>query len=156
MDFISFASWTGMPSLFETYFDTWHRIRQQDKAYSNIKILLYHWLLIYVHMSKPTGGRRPCDINCSKFFPAPFWSHNQKVAWVSLLYLPPKSNADYLPINSTMILSQSLVSDIDTITGIHIIMLGYTYINQQYYSTVGISMYDSILYYSSSTVYYQY
>ena len=45
---------------------------------------------------------------------------------------------------------------IDTITGIHTIMLGYTYINQQYYSTVGISMYDSILYYSSSTVYYQY
>ena len=43
---------------------------------------------------------------------------------------------------------------IDTITGIHIIMLGYTYINQQYYSTVGISMYDSILYYSSSTVRY--
>ena len=103
MDFISFASWTGMLSLFETYFGTWHRIRQQDKAYSNIKILLYHWLLIYVHVSKPTGGRRPCDINCSKFFPAPFWSHNQKVVWVSLLYLPTKSNADYLPINSTLI-----------------------------------------------------
>ena len=49
----------------------------------------------------------------------------------------------------------SIIS-IDTITGIHIIMLGYTYIYQQYYSTVGISMYDSILYYSSSTVYYQY
>ena len=111
MDFISFASWTGMLSLFETYFGTWHRIRQQDKAYSNIKILLYHWLLIYVHVSKPTGGRRPCDINCSKFFPAPFWSHNQKVVWVSLLYLHTKSNADYLPINSTLILSQSLDSD---------------------------------------------
>ena len=114
MDFISFASWTGMLSLFETYFGTWHRIRQQDKAYSNIKILLYHWLLIYVHMSKPTGGRRPCDINCSIFFPAPFWSHNQKVVWVSLLYLPTKSNADYLPINSTLILSQSLGSDHET------------------------------------------
>ena len=45
-------------------------------------------------------------------------------------------------------------ASIDTITGIHTIMLGYTYINQQYYSTVGISMYDSILYYSSSTVRY--
>ena len=111
MDFIAFASWTGMLSLFEAYIDTCLRIWQQDKAYSNIKILLYHWLLIYVHVSKPTGGRRPCDINCSKFFPAPFWSHNQKVVWVSLLYLHTKSNADYLPNNSTLILDQSLDSD---------------------------------------------
>ena len=27
---------------------------------------------------KPTSGLRPCDRNCSKFFPALFWSHNQK------------------------------------------------------------------------------
>ena len=88
--------------------------RTRHKAYSNIKILLYHWLLIYVHVSKPTGGRRPCDIKCSKFFPAPFWSYNQKVVWVSLLYLHTKSNADYLPINSTLILSHSLGSDHET------------------------------------------
>ena len=60
---------------------------------------------------KPTSGLRPCDINCSKFFPAHFWSHNQKVVWVSLLYLHTKSNADYLHTNSTLILSQSLDSD---------------------------------------------
>ena len=115
MDFISFASRIRMLSLFEnkypmtikhfsdTHLDTCHRVWQQDKANCNIKIPLYYWLLIYVHMSKPTSGLRPCDINCSKFFPAPFWSHNQKVVWVSLLYLPTKSNADYLPINSTLI-----------------------------------------------------
>ena len=85
MDFISFASWIRMLSLFEnknpmtikhfgdTHLDTCHRIWQQDKAnYNyNIKIPLYYWLLIYVHMSKPTSGLRPCDINCSKFFPRP-------------------------------------------------------------------------------------
>ncbi len=98
----------------DTHLDTCHRIWQQDKANYNIKIPLYHWLLIYVHMSKPTSGLRPCDINCSKFFPAPFWSHNQKVVWVSLLYLHTKSNADCLPINSTLILSQSLGSDHET------------------------------------------
>ena len=64
--------------------------------------------------SKATSGLGPCDINCSKIFPAPFWSHNQKVVWVSLLYLHTKSNADNLPINSTLILSQSLGSDHET------------------------------------------
>ena len=64
MDFISFASWIRMLSLFEnknpmnikhfgdTHLDTCHRIWQQNKANYNIKIPMYYWLLIYVHMSK--------------------------------------------------------------------------------------------------------
>ena len=123
MDFISFASWTRMLSLFDniypmtiehfsdTHLDTCHRIWQQDKANCNIKLLLYYWLLIYVHVTKTNQWSRSRDRIVLSFSPAPFWSHNQKVVQVLLLYLHTKSNADYLPINSTLILSQSLDSD---------------------------------------------
>ncbi len=88
-----------MEKFYDTHLDTCHRIWQQDKTNCNVKIELCHWLLMCVHMSKTNyarSGLRPCDRNCSKFSPAPFWSHNQKGAQLSLLYLLPKANSKTL------------------------------------------------------------
>ncbi len=112
MDFISFASWTQ-----SNYYSSKVHHYLYDNSMTHIstrvtefgiktrptamlKIELCYWLLILSNMQyvssrqKPTrtSGLRPCDRNCSKFFPAPFWSHNhnQKGAKLSLLYLPAK------------------------------------------------------------------
>jgi hypothetical protein len=87
MDFISFASWTRMLSLFDniiypmtierfsdTHIDTCHRIwkQKQDKANCNIKIRLYYWLLIYVHVTKTNWWFRSCDRIILSFSPPTF------------------------------------------------------------------------------------
>ncbi len=55
-------------------------------------------LLGNIH-DKPISGRYRVTEIVLKFPPPPFGLLNQKVAWVSLLYLLTKVNADYLPIN---------------------------------------------------------
>ncbi len=49
-----------------------HQKWQQDKGNCNIKIRLYYWLLIYVHMSKPISGLDRVTEIVPNFYPPPF------------------------------------------------------------------------------------
>jgi hypothetical protein len=75
----------------------WHTVAtghgQLQSAMKNKKLLLGN-----IH-DKPISGRYRVTEIVLKFPPPPFGLLNQKVAWVSLLYLLTKVNADYLPIN---------------------------------------------------------
>ena len=82
--------------------------RTWSTAMKNKKLLLGN-----IH-DKPISGLYRVTEIVLKFPRPPFGLHNQKVAWVSLPFLHTKSNADYLPINSILILSLSLDSDHET------------------------------------------
>jgi len=82
--------------------------RTWPTAMKNKKLLLGN-----IH-DKPSSGLYRVTEIVLKFPPPPFGLHNQKVAWVSLLYLLTKVNADYLPINRHWLSSLSLDSDYQT------------------------------------------
>ena len=82
--------------------------RTWSTAMKNKKLLLGN-----IH-DKPISGLYRVTEIVLKFPPPPFGLHNQKVAWVSLLYLLTKVNADYLSINRHWLLSLSLDSDYQT------------------------------------------
>jgi hypothetical protein len=71
---------------------------QQDMANWPTAMKNKKLLLGNIH-DKPSSGLYRVTEIVLKFPPPPFGLHNQKVAWVSLLYLLTKVNADYLSIN---------------------------------------------------------
>jgi hypothetical protein len=65
--------------LHDTHLDTYHRIRQQDKAHCNVKIELCYWLLLCMCLhdnNQLVVLDRVTELVLN--FPAPFWSPQPK------------------------------------------------------------------------------